>query len=163
MAGINPKTNEELAAKLPAIIEAGTSAFKAAIQLGIGIERLRKIASPEQLIAFQKNAEKNLHGRGKLAHLTEEQINQRINEAIKDGLGINQTLDFMGITNRKLHTLASDEQIEQLKENGAARKVRTDGETKAREGLNIIKDPAIAKAKMQHIIATHPAIGRLHV
>lgn len=163
MAAKNKKTNAELATEVPALIEEGFGLYEASRELHVGMPRLHELATKAQIEALKKNGETR---RFKKGTVTDEKLKELIDQAIADGLGINQTLKKFGICHYRLHRTATPKQIEALKCNGMTKKGpsgKSYSQTVAIKGIRKINDPLIAKAKMQDIIANHPAIGRHYV
>lgn len=160
MARTNPKTNEELAAELPALIEKGIGLYCASRELCVGMPRLRKLASKEQIDALKKNGEA---GRIKSNVESESRIKSALAVAVEQGYSLNKARIYSGTTCTRFYELATPEQIEAFKQNSAKLNKRKGDTSAPREGMIVITDQAIARALMQDIIATHPAIGRYHV
>ena len=163
MTARNKKTNAELATEVPALIEKGLGLYAASRALHIDFFRLRELATKEQIAALKKNGEANRITTGAI---TDEALKGLIEKAIKDGLGVNQTLKTLSIPHYRLHRVATPEQIKALKLNGMTKKGPTGksySQTASVNGARKIRDPLIAKAMMQDIIANHPAIGRHYV
>lgn len=158
---INSKSDKELAAEIPEIITSGLGIAKAAKALHIGVERLKRITTEKQLSQILANGSKNLETSKQRVDI--ERHYQTVLSAIENGWGINETLSYTDLSRHSLKRYATPEQYETLKENGLKKGEnyrKTNAQAKRVEGIRIIRDPVIAKAMMQEIIANHPAINR---
>ena len=162
---ITKRTDRDIAASIPDLIKSGTGFTKAAKILHIGSDRLKRIATDKQLAALHKNGSKNLATASNKAD--EAGAKRVIENALANGWGVNETLKNSSLSHYQLKRYASEEQFSQIKLNGMRKGERHYNKNREEElkieGVRIIRDPAIAKAMMQEIIANHPAIGRQYV
>ena len=160
MAAKNKKTNEELAAELPALIEKGLGLYDASRALQVGMPRFRAIATKEQIEAFKSNGEA---GRIKTMVESEKRVKAALIEAVEKGFSLTKARIHSGATSARFYELATPEQIEAFKKNSAKLTKRQGDTSPPREGMIVITDQSIARAVMQEIVANHPAIGRHYV
>ena len=168
-------TDEQIKAQIPVMIEAGRSPYGAAHEIGIGLKRLRRLATPEQMTALLINKDKLKHkGRAPLPRKkgleTQEGLRAAVDDAIERGLGINATFQELEITHYTLMKNITQEQEQALRANRQA-KLRPRDVFDEDEQLKVspvvkqhafIAKPAnkpTAQAIMREIIATHPRLA----
>lgn len=154
-------TDEQVTAQIPAMIDAGRSPYGAAHEIGIGLKRLRRLATPEQMTALLINKDKLKHkGRTPLPRKegleTPEGLRAAIDDAIERGLGINATFTELNITHYTLMQNITAEQEQALRNN---RKTKDSQEEEQTYGIRISRGQSAAQAAMRAIIADRPSLG----
>lgn len=164
-------TDMQVKKKLPSLIDAGYSPHGAATAVGIGLKRLRRLATPKQTEALLANKEILSHkGRKPLPRKegleTQEGLRAAVDDAIQRGLGINATFLELEITHYMLMKNITPEQEQALRANRQARQRPKDvfdeediDVTTQQLKREVIKKPC-ARNVMRDIIATHPQLAR---
>ncbi len=158
-------TDEQVTAQIPAMIDAGRSPYGAAHEIGIGLKRLRRLATPEQMTALLINKDKLKHkGRTPLPRKegleTPEGLRAAVDDAIERGLTITQTFHELGVSHYMLMKNLSPEQENALRWNRHCKKQFKDKDDEEERGMQNITDTNSAQAVMREIIATHPQLAR---
>ena len=178
--GVTNLSDEGIIEALPDLIEQGFALFSASKELRVSHLRVRNLATDDQIERLKENAEKNTkQGRPKKVAAAQQQVSaeekarllerfgDRIDQAIVNGLGIKSTIEMLETSHQTLMKVITPAQLQGLRDNGNAAwqaKANVVPDNRPRVGgAVIIKDPTVARAIMQDIIATHPALGRPHV
>ena len=160
-------TDEQVLALIPAMIDAGRSPYACAREIGIGLKRLRRLASSEQMEALLANKEVQLKkSRAPLPRKkgleNQEGLRAAVDDAIKRGLNISATFQELEITHYTLMKNITQEQEQALRANRKAttrpKDVFDEDDLKPTSNSEVSKKPS-TQAVMREIIATHPQLG----
>ncbi|RDL44650.1 hypothetical protein DN730_09705 [Marinomonas piezotolerans] len=151
-------SDEEVQKGIEKAIENGLGIFKTAQFIKVGVARMKRLATKEQLKALKRNGEANLN---EVKQQSEERIKARIEESLRLGHSLTACSLHAGASTTRVRELATPSQIKALESNNKADK-KTFTPTRNEGGI-VIRDQAIARMRMQEIIAAHRAIGRRHV
>lgn len=168
-------TDKQVKAKIPAMIAAGRSPYGTAKAIGIGLPRLRRVATPSQLKALLANKEAHsFKGRKPLPRKpgleTKEGLRAAVDDAIERGLGISATFAELEITHYTLMRNITAEQEQALRANRHSKQRPRDmfDDEESPKVSPVVKQQAFitkpaskptAQAIMREIIATHPRLG----
>ena len=164
-------SDKQVRKQLPAMIDAGRSPYGAAKAIGIGLLRLRRLATPSEMKALLANKEAHaFKGRKPLPRRkgleTQEGLRAAVDDAIERGLGINATFQELEITHYTLMRNITQEQEQALRANRQAKQRPRDvfdeeepkPAPKAVIQKEVVRKPNV-RAIMREIIATHPQLG----